>query len=83
MNKIILLNYIKRLTKQDIINFSLKQNINLTEEEINIIYYYIKNKYNDFFNGKEQILLSEIKTKVSPTTYNKILEYYELYKKNT
>ena len=80
MNKIIIINYIKRLTKQDITNFCIKQNINLTEKEIDIIYYYIKNKYKDFFNGKEQILLSELKSQVSKSTYNKILEYYELYK---
>ena len=80
MNKLIIINYIKRLTKQDIINFCIKQNINLTEKEIDIIYYYIKNKYKNLFNGKEQILLSEIKSQVSKSTYNKILEYYELYK---
>ncbi len=82
MNQFFILNYIKKLTKNDIEIFAQKQNITLSKEEIEIIYYYIKNKYQDFFNGKEQELLLELKTKLSKNTYEKILEYYHLYLQN-
>ena len=69
MNRFIIKKYIDRLTKQDIINYIDKQNIELSPNEIDIIYYYIKNKYNDFLNGNDQNILKELKQKVSPKTY--------------
>ena len=80
MNRILIINYIKRLSKQDIINFANKQNIIISKQEINTIYFYIKNKYNEFLNGNHEKILLEIKPQISYTTYNKILELYELYK---
>lgn len=80
MNKLIIINYIKKLTKNDIYNYCKNTNIPITDDEINIIYYYIKNKYNMFFDGYHEELLDEIKYKVKSATYNKILELYNQYK---
>lgn len=80
MNKLIIINYIKRLTKNDIMNYCNNNNIPLTDEELEVIYYYIKNRYNDFLEGKETKILEEIKYKVKSATYNKILELYTKYK---
>ena len=80
MNKLIIINYIKKLTKNDIFNYCKNANIPITDEEVDVIYYYIKNRYNDFFSGHEQELLEEIKYKVKSATYNKILELYNTYK---
>lgn len=79
MNQFFILNYIKKLTKNDIVNFASKQNISLRDDEIDVIYSYIKTRYSDFFAGREKELLLEIKDKVSSSTYLKILEYYQLY----
>lgn len=80
MNKLIIINYIKKLTKGDIYNFCKKNKIPITDDEVDVIYYYIKNRYNDFFNGHEEEILLEIKYKVKSATYNKILELYYKYK---
>ena len=80
LNKLIIVNYIKKLTREDIINYSKRYNIPLTDDEVNVIYYYIKNRYNVFFDGDELELLEEIKYKVKSATYNKILELYNRYK---
>lgn len=80
MNHILIYNYIRKLTKQDIIKFSKNQNISLTTKEIDTIYFYIKNRYKEFLNGNHQEILEEIKQQVSSNTYSKILEYYNLYK---
>ena len=80
MNKLIIINYIKRLTKNDIMNYCYNNNIPLTNEELDVIYYYIKNRYNEFLEGKQKELLEEIKYKVKSATYNKILELYNKYK---
>lgn len=79
MNQFFILNYINKLTKNDIVNFASKQNISLRDDEIDIIYSYIKTRYSDFFAGREKELLLEIKEQVSSSTYLKILEYYQLY----
>lgn len=79
MNQFFILNYIKKLTKNDIVNFASKQNISICDDEIDVIYFYIKTRYQDFFLGKEEEVLLEIKDKVSSSTYLKILEYYQLY----
>ena len=80
MNNYIIQKYIEKLTKQDIINYTKKQNINLTQKEIDIIYYYIKNKYKDFLNGNHETILKELKQKVSPKTYKILEEYYKKYR---
>ena len=80
MNKLIIINYIKKLTKNDISNYCLKNNIPLSNEELDIIYYYIKNRYNEFLNGKDIEILNEIKFKIKSATYNKMLELYNIYK---
>ncbi len=80
MNRFIIKKYIDKLTKQDIINYIYKQNIELSPNEIDIIYYYIKNKYNEFLNGNDQNILIELKQKVSPKTYHILKDYYNSYK---
>lgn len=80
MNKLIIINYIKKLTKNDIINYCNNNSIPLTDDELDIIYYYIKNRYLEFLNGHDQEILDEIKYKVKSATYNKIIELYNKYK---
>ncbi len=80
MNKLIVSNYIKKLNKSDIINYCNINSIPLTDDEVDVIYYYIKNRYIDFFEGHSLELLEEIKYKVKSATYNKILELYNIYK---
>ena len=77
LNKLIIQEYIDRLTKEDIYNFFLKENITLTNEDIDIIYHYLKNK--NIFDNYENIL-NEIKDKLNLKTYQKILELYQKYK---
>lgn len=80
MNYLIIKKYINKLTKQDIINYAHKENISLSNQEIDIIYKYIKTRYNDFFYNDANLLLQEIKPQVSKNTYNKIIELYNQYK---
>ena len=42
MNKLIIINYIKKLTKNDIYRYCVNNNIPINEEEVDVIYYYIK-----------------------------------------
>ena len=79
MNKQLILNYINKIKKEDINSFSLKQGISLTDNELNIIYDYLKNDSIRLLN-KPLNVINEIKEKVNNNVYNKIIELYEKYK---
>ena len=79
MNKNVILNYINKINKTDIINYAQTQGIIINNNDVDIIYYYIKNKYNDFLNNPQDIL-NEIQDNISNNIYLKLLELYEKYK---
>ena len=78
-NKSIIINYIENIKKEDIFNYGMKQGIKLDNNEINIIYDYINNRYNDIINNTDSVLL-EVKDKLNINTYNKLIELYDKYK---
>ena len=80
MNKLIIYKYIDRIRKIDIMNYGIKEGIELNDEEINLIYFYIKNRYMDFFNNPDDIF-SEIEGNVRDNVYSKIIELYNKYKR--
>ena len=80
MNKLIIYKYIDRIRKIDIMNYGIKEWIELNDEEINLIYFYIKNRYMDFFNNPDDIF-REIEGNVRDNVYSKIIELYNKYKR--
>ena len=80
MNIFLVTEYVKRLRKEDINTFALKQGIILTEDEIDIIFDYIKKDYKTLIYGNPRPLLDEVRQKVRPLTYNKIENLYEQFK---
>ena len=79
MNKLIILEYINRLTKEDISIFGLNQGIKLTNNELDTIYDYIKNDNQRILNNPIEVI-NEVKDKVSYKVYEKLLELYDKYK---
>lgn len=79
MNKLIIMEYMNRIKKEDINNFSLKQGINISKKDLDIIYEYIKNDARRILNNPIDVI-NEIKDKVSYDVYIKILELYDKYK---
>lgn len=80
MNIYLITEYVKRMTKEDINRFSLKQGIILDNEELDIVYNYIKDNYKTILYGNPKDILLEIKEKVKPLTYNKIENLYMKFK---
>ena len=79
MNKQLIQKYINKLKKEDIIIFSKKQGINLTNNELDLIYYKIKDNPENILNNplKE---INSIKDNISINVYNKLIELYDKYK---
>ena len=80
MNLFLISEYVKRITKNDIKRFALKEGITLTEFEVNIINEYIKNHYKTFIFGNPKGYLDELKKQVEPLTYNKIETLYKEFR---
>ena len=80
MNIYLISEYVKRMTKQDIVKFSTSQGITLEEQELDTIYNYVKKYYKTFIYGNPRPILDELKTKVKPMTYNKIENLYGQFK---
>ena len=80
MNKQILINYIQKITKEDIQKYISKENIQHTKEEIDLIYESIKNDYNEILNNFQNYI-QKVKDKLNKNLYNKIIEKYNQYKK--
>jgi len=79
MNKLILYQYINKIKKEDIVKFGIKEGIIIKKEETNLIYDYIKNRYEEIINHPKEILI-EIKNKVSDKLYKKLFELYDKYR---
>ena len=80
MNIYLIEEYVNRLTRNDIERFALKQGIVLDNDELNIVYTYIKKNYKTIIYGNPKDILLEIKKIVKPLTDNKIENLYIKFK---
>ena len=80
MYKQILKNYVEKLKKEEIIKFIENNNYTVSDKEIDTIYFYIKNYWQDFFDNKDEIW-KKLKNDVSDNTYIEIMKLYQKYKK--
>lgn len=79
MNKIIIYEYINRLKREDILKFCSMRGLIIDNNDLDTIYDYIKNDYKRFFNNPDEVIY-EVKEKVSPRTFNEIINLYDKYK---
>lgn len=79
MYKQLLKSYIEKMTKVDIIKYIEKNNYQVSDKEIETIYFYIKNYWEDFFDNKEEVW-KKLKSDVSDNTYVEILKLFNKYK---
>ena len=82
MNLFFIERYIEKIKKEDIYNYAIKEGITLNNQELDILYTYLKTYYKTFLRKKDTRLniLNELKSKVSIKVSKKIDELYYLYK---
>ena len=82
MNLYFIEKYIQRIKKEDIYNYAKSQEISLTEEELELIYKYLKTNYKLFLINKEKRLelLNNLKSNLNNKAASKLDELYNLYK---
>ena len=79
MNYILLKDYINKLNKEKLNELMITNNFYLNNNELDIIYKYIKEKYLDFIKNPD-IIISKIKEKITQENYLKLLNIYNQYK---
>lgn len=75
MYKELALKYIKNLTPSDINKYAKSKNVDLSIDEVNIIFNFILNYYEDILN-KNISVFDKLKPKISNDLYNKIILIY-------
>ncbi|MBE6158167.1 MAG: DUF2624 family protein [Firmicutes bacterium] len=76
MYKELIKKYIKNLTPQDIKNYALSLDVNLTNEEVNIIFNFLLQYYEELLNKNTKVL-EKLKPYLRDDLYNKIIILYE------
>ncbi len=75
----IIVRYILKMTKEDINNFAICKNINLSEEELNFTYNFIKKNYEQILNNPKLFKIERYKDHYSEENYQKINKVYQEY----
>jgi len=78
--KDIIKNYVNNLTLENVSDFIHKSNYHIKEEEIEIIYKYIKNYCDDILNENPEVF-AHFKEEVCEETYNEVMKLCQKYKK--
>ncbi len=71
--------YINSLTKEHIKNFGIKNSVNLTDKEIDTVYYVLNNELEELFSDTESIL-NEYENNFSVENFKKIKKLISIYK---
>ena len=79
MQKSLIKSYVKNMSKEDIYNFIDKNGYDATNNEVDIIYDYIKKYYNVFFDNPIYYI-KKLQGKISDNNYYLILELFDKYK---
>lgn len=80
MYKTLLKEYINKIKKEDIIKYIEKNNLKVSDKEIDTIYFYIKNYWEDIYDNKKEIW-EKLSKDVSSQTFITIESLYQKYKK--
>ena len=77
MNELLLQTYIKKLKKEHIIEYAKNNDIILQSNEVDVIYEYLTKYFKVFYSGDPTNLFIELKSKLSPNTYKKLIQLYK------
>ncbi len=72
-------NYVNKMTPQDVVNFTQKNGIYLSEAEVDFTYRFIKKNYEALY-ANPNIDLSRYKEHFSEENYNKMMKLIGEYK---
>lgn len=72
--------YVNRMTINDVNKFAIQNGINLNNDELNLIYTYIKNDWRTIVFGNPRRILDDLKNNLNQESYSKIENLYTFFK---
>ena len=79
MHRLLIANYIKQIKKDDIYNFGILNNIKLSSEEIDILYHYLNNYWEELLYGNARGVFSKMEIDFDKDKFLKIKNLFEEY----
>lgn len=73
--------YINSLKKEDIINFAKKNNLTVTDKEIDFVYAFIKNHHQEVLKNPQSFDITPYKSEFSNDNYLFLKNLIDKYKK--
>ena len=80
MTEFLIKRYISKLSLSEIDSFSKKNGLSLSEDELNLIYDYIKNDWHTIIYGNPRPILDDLNSKLDDYSYQKIEKLYIEFK---
>ncbi len=71
--------YMKNLTKEDVKNFATTKNINLSEEELDFTYQFVKKNWEQVINNPKLLNLDRYQDRFSSENFGKIKKLFNEY----
>lgn len=71
--------YINKMTKEDVYNFGVKKNVNLSDDELTFTYNFIKKNYKQILSNPNILNLDRYKNIYSEDNFIKIKELFKEY----
>ncbi len=81
MNKSLIKMYAMKLDVEKVKNFARNEGIEISDEEANLFVTTIKENCDDILDGYGLEIIESKKNMMSPSTYDKLLELFNEYKK--
>ncbi len=79
MNRMLIENYIRRIKKEDIYNFALSNDIKLNEKDLDILYHYLRNFWEEILYGDRGFVFKQIEKEFEHDKYLKIYSLFDKY----
>ena len=79
MHKLLIENYIKQIKKDDIYNFGILNNIRLSSDEVDILYHYLNNYWEELLYGNSRGIFLRLEKEFDKDKYLKIKNLFEEY----
>ena len=71
--------FINRMTKEDVNNFAVSKGINLSEDELNFTYNFVKINYKEMLNNPKLFDINRYQNNYSKENFSKIAKVYQEY----
>ncbi len=71
--------YINKMTKEDVRNFAISKNINLSDSELDYTYNFVKKNYETMLRNPKLFDINRYRNNYTAENFNKISKVYQEY----